>query len=68
MLQKTKHFVRFALLDRVFPSSSSEPFALGYIDINFLYAAPVCRLCVCESACAPVGETIRVFIAAAAVN
>ena len=31
-----------------FSFSSSEPFALGCIDINTSYASAVCRMCVCE--------------------
>ena len=58
--------------DFVFPFSSPEPFAIGCIDINSLYASPVCRLCVCERQCVHVcvcrKEHTCVFIAAAAVN
>jgi len=40
-----------------FSLSSLEPFALGYIDIDFSYASPVCRLCVFvkESVCVCAG-------------
>ena len=50
-------------VDFVFPLSSSEPFALGYIDINFSYASPICRLCVFVKEYARVCVRARVKIA-----
>jgi len=68
MLQQTKYSGRFAPLDRAFcfPSSSLEPFALGYIDINSSYASPVCVracVCVCVCGCACVRACVGVKIA-----
>ena len=56
------------IVDFVFRFSSSEPFVLGYIDINFLYASPVCRLCVCERQRLHQYVRTDVFIAAATVD
>ena len=57
MLQKTKYLfgLHCWIVDFVFP------FALGYIDINFSYASPACRLCVFvkESMCVCAGARAR---------